>query len=104
MMNCKPASTPADTKLKLSLQDGKPLFDQDASFYCSIAGALQYLTQTRPDVAYAVNQACLYMHAPRDIHWNLVKRILCYLRGTLNQGLAITASATDQLTAYSDAD
>jgi histone deacetylase 1/2 len=104
MMNCKPASTPADTKLKLSLQDGKPLFDQDASFYRSIVGALQYLTLTRPDVAYAVNQACLYMHAPRDIHWNLVKCILCYLRGTLNQGLAITASATDQLTAYSDAD
>jgi hypothetical protein len=44
------------------------------------------------------------MHAPRDVHWNLVKHILCYLRGTLNQGLTISASSTNQVTAYSDAD
>jgi hypothetical protein len=100
MLNCKPTSTPADTKPKLSIHDGTPLSATDASFYRSIAGALQYLTLTRPDVAYAVNQACLYMHAPQDIHWHLLKRILRYLRGTLNQGLTISASSTTQLTAY----
>lgn len=36
----------------------------DGTFYQSITGALQYLTLTRPDIAYAVNQDCLYMHSP----------------------------------------
>jgi histone deacetylase 1/2 len=104
MSSCKPATTPADTKPKVSLHDGNLLPASDASFYRSIAGALQYLTLTRPDVAYAVNQACLYMHAPRDTHWTLVKRILRYLQGTLEHGISITASSPSQLTAYSDAD
>jgi histone deacetylase 1/2 len=70
MANCKPASTPAEATPKLSSTDGQPV--EDGTFYRSITGALQYLTLTRPDIAYAVNQACLYMHAPRDVHWNLV--------------------------------
>jgi hypothetical protein len=105
MSNCKPAPTPADTKPKLSITDGKLLKDKDASFYWSITGALQYLTLTRLDVAYIINQACcLYMHALRDAHWNLVKRILRYLRGTLNHRISIVTSSPDQLTAYSNAD
>lgn len=71
MANCKPASTPVDTKPKTSAESGT--LAADASFYCSITGALQYLTLTRPDIAYAVHQVCLHMHAPRDIHWALVK-------------------------------
>lgn len=52
MANCKAVATPADAKPKLSSDEG-PLF-QDSSWYRSIAGALQYLTLTRPDIAYAV--------------------------------------------------
>lgn len=102
MLNCKSTPTPVDTKPKLSLTEGA-LFN-DPTFYRSIAGALQYLTLTRPDLAYAVNQACLFMHAPREVHWGLVKRILRYLRGTLDNGLRISASPTTHLTVYSDAD
>ncbi|XP_066323819.1 uncharacterized mitochondrial protein AtMg00810-like [Miscanthus floridulus] len=102
MLNCKSAPTPVDTKPKLSLTEGA-LFN-DPTFYRSIVGALQYLTLTRPDLAYAVNQACLFMHAPREVHWGIVKRILRYLRGTLDNGLRISASPTTHLTAYSDAD
>ncbi|XP_062182142.1 uncharacterized mitochondrial protein AtMg00810-like [Phragmites australis] len=101
MANCKPASTPVDTKSKLSVHDGAPT--QDGTFYRSITGALQYLTLTRPDIAYAVNQACLHMHSPTDTHWNLVKRILCYLRGTIDHGINISASSSTELKAYSDA-
>jgi hypothetical protein len=77
MTNCKPVATPVDTKPKLSASDGKP-FD-DPKFYQSIASALQYLTLTRPELAYAVQQACLHMHAPRNVHWALIKRILRYV-------------------------
>lgn len=102
MNNCKPATTPIDTKQKLSAHD-KDL-ETDATFYRSITGTLQYLTLTRPDIAYVVNQACLYMHSPRAAHWNLVKRILRYLCGTINSGLRILASSTADLKACSDAD
>ncbi|XP_034570858.1 uncharacterized mitochondrial protein AtMg00810-like [Setaria viridis] len=79
MTNCKPTSTPVDTKPKLSANNGKPF--GDAMLYRSIAKALQYLTLTQPELAYSVQQACLHMHMPRDIHWNLIKRILWYVRG-----------------------
>jgi hypothetical protein len=73
--------------------------------YRSLAGGLQYLTLTRPDIAYAVQQACLFMHAPRDAHLALVKRILRYLRGTTHLGLRLHRhSPHHDLIAYSDAD
>jgi hypothetical protein len=66
--------------------------------------ALQYLTLTRPDIVHAVQQACLYMHAPREPHLNLVKRILRYIKGTLDLSMHLSRSSTTSLTAYSDAD
>lgn len=54
-MNCKPAATPIDIKNKLSA-DGPPT--DDVTSYRSLAGALQFLTMTRPDIAFAVQQAC----------------------------------------------
>ncbi|GJV45835.1 ribonuclease H-like domain-containing protein [Tanacetum coccineum] len=70
---------------------------------CSIC-ALQYLTFTRPDISYAVQQICLYMHDPRDPHFTALKRILRYVRGTIDHGLQLYVSSTSQLTAYTDAD
>ncbi|KAJ9562193.1 hypothetical protein OSB04_007353 [Centaurea solstitialis] len=101
MVSCNPCSTPADTKTKLAA-DGEPV--SDPTLYRSLAGALQYLTFTRPDIAYAVQQVCLFMHDPRLPHLNALKRILRYLKGTLSHGLHIKASAVDRLVAYSDAD
>jgi hypothetical protein len=59
---------------------------------------------TRPDIAHAVQQVCLYMHAPREPHLNLVKRILCYVKGSLDLGLRFHATPAASLTAYSDAE
>jgi hypothetical protein len=52
MSDCKPCSTPVDTQAKLS-EDDRPLV-ADATSYRSLTGALQYLTFSRPDMAYAV--------------------------------------------------
>jgi hypothetical protein len=62
MSNCNPCHTPADTKSKPSITDGKPI--ANAIEYQSLARALQYLTLTRPDISYAIQQVCLFMHAP----------------------------------------
>jgi len=87
MSDCHSTTTPVDCKSKLSASDGPPV--ADPSEYRSIAGALQYLTLTRPDLAYAVQQVCLFMHDPREPHLALVKRILRYVKGTVSSGLQI---------------
>ncbi|GJU15139.1 ribonuclease H-like domain-containing protein [Tanacetum coccineum] len=101
MLNCNPCRTPIDTEKKLG-PEGSPV--TDPTLYRSLAGSLQYLTFTRPDLSYAVQQLCLYMHDPREPHLNAMKRVLRYLRGTTDLGLQLFRSTTSQLIAYSDAD
>jgi hypothetical protein len=104
MQNCNPCVTPADTRSKLSATDGQRLSSAQATEFRSIAGALQYLTLTRPDISYAVQQICLFMHSPREPHVSLMKRVLRYLKGTLHYGLSLLRSTNTNITAYSDAD
>jgi len=101
MSECKPCSTPVDVHSKLSA-DGPPV--TDPTQYRSLAGALQYLTFTRPDIAFAVQQVCLFMHDPREPHLAALKRILRYLRGTLSLGLTMRRSSPTELVVYTDAD
>ena len=98
MTNCTPASTPVDAKGKVSTNSGKPV--PDPTLYRSIVGALQYLTLTHSDLACALQQMCLHMHDPKDVHWTLVKRILRYVRGTTSKGLQLRRSTTPTLVAY----
>ncbi|KAL8138142.1 hypothetical protein V2J09_004143 [Rumex salicifolius] len=66
MVDCNPCRTPVDTGSKLSHDSGPAVSDPTA--FRSLAGALQYLTFTRPDISYAVQQCCLFMHDPREKH------------------------------------
>nr|GEY50361.1 ribonuclease H-like domain-containing protein [Tanacetum cinerariifolium] len=50
------------------------------------------------------DQVCLHMHDPREPHFSALKRILRYVRGTLDYGLQLFSSSTSSLVAYSDAD
>ncbi|XP_026458745.1 uncharacterized protein LOC113359302 [Papaver somniferum] len=102
MTNCNPVATPVDTNSKLSATSGHVI--EDPTLYRSLAGALQYLTFTRPDISYAVQQVCLFMHDPWEPHMQALKRILRYLQGTLDHGLFLYATTLTGLTAYSDAD
>jgi hypothetical protein len=69
----------------------------DLTAYRSLDGALRYLTFTRPDIAYAVQQVCLHMHDPREPHLTAAKRILRYLQSTLNHGLLLCHASTSDL-------
>ncbi|KAM0982243.1 hypothetical protein ACFX2A_015487 [Malus domestica] len=102
MINCRPCSTPSKPHTQLLKDEGEPL--ADPTVYRSLVGALQYLTFTRPDIAYAVNYACQFMTTPTEAHFCLVKRILRYLKGTWQCGLTYSAQANMDLLAYSDAD
>uniref|UniRef100_J3MVH8 Integrase catalytic domain-containing protein n=1 Tax=Oryza brachyantha TaxID=4533 RepID=J3MVH8_ORYBR len=102
MSECHPTATPVDARAKLSASDGVPV--KDPTEYRSLAGPLQYLTLTRPELTYAVQQVCLFMHDPREPHLALIKRILRYVKGSLSAGLHISIGPLQSLTAYSDAD
>ncbi|KAJ0454172.1 putative RNA-directed DNA polymerase [Helianthus annuus] len=102
MHACNPVANPVDTKTKLSASAGK-LYD-NPSLYRSLAGALQYLTFTRPDISYAVQQVCMHMHAPHVDHWHALKRIIRYIKGTASYGLTLGHTRNPSLLAYSDAD
>ncbi|XP_043710497.1 uncharacterized mitochondrial protein AtMg00810-like [Telopea speciosissima] len=102
MSDCKPVLTPMTTTFKTSAAGGVPY--SNPTKYRSIVGALQYITLTCPDVAFSVNHACQYMHNPIEDHWTMVKRILCYLKHTVDYGLHITQCSSQDLQAFSDVD
>jgi len=77
-VECHSTATHVDTRAKLSATDGDPV--EDASQYRNLTGALRYLTLTRPDIAYAVQQVCLFMHDPREPHLAMIKRTLRYVK------------------------
>ncbi|KAI5348844.1 hypothetical protein L3X38_001731 [Prunus dulcis] len=92
---------PAHKNLITYKDDGKP-YSHPAQ-YRSIVGALQYLTFTRPDIAFSVNQACQFKHNPMESHVVAVKRILRYLKGTIDFGIHFQPGLLN-LQVYSDAD
>lgn len=101
MIRAKPIASPVSTHGTIFASKGVPLDDPT---YCrSIFGALQYLTLTWPDITFAVNQMCQFMHAPTESHLTAVKRILWLLKGTLDLGLHLRPGPL-RLVAYCDAD
>ncbi|XP_019190774.1 PREDICTED: uncharacterized protein LOC109185247 [Ipomoea nil] len=101
MSDCKPLITPAAVTKLVTPSEG--LFENPMQ-YRRIVGALQYLTITRPDLAYAVNRLCQLMHSLTVDHWALVKRVLCYIKGTLDFGLRLAPSSSTSIHAFSDSD
>jgi hypothetical protein len=101
MLTSKSAKSPSCPNTRLSLHEGDPLPDPHG--YRSLVGALHYLTFTRPDISFSVHQVCQYMSAPTTVHLAAAKRILRYLQGTLNHGIAFTPGPL-HLSAYTDAD
>lgn len=105
MQDAKPISSPMVSGLKLS-KEGSDLLP-DPSLYRSVVGALQYATIMRTEISYAVNKVCQFMSRPLESHWNAVKCILRYLKGTVNFGLQFRPIQTSDpalLRAFCDAD
>lgn len=65
MVNLKPCAILMDIKCDLSNQDEA---FSDFTLYQQAVGSLQYNTQTRQDVAYAMNKVAQYMRNPKLIH------------------------------------
>jgi hypothetical protein len=98
----KPISSPMSAAAPLSKLDGISM--TDPTIYRSTVGALQYLSITRPDIAFAVNKVSQFASDPCDVHWSAIKRILRYLKHTIMYGLLIKPRLSSQLVVFSDAD
>jgi hypothetical protein len=90
MCYCKAVGTPLSSLEKLSMYHGELLGPNDATNFWSIMGGLQYLMLTQLDLAFPVNKICQYLHAPTTLHLAVAKRILRYVKGTIDLGLRIT--------------
>ncbi|PKU87466.1 Retrovirus-related Pol polyprotein from transposon TNT 1-94 [Dendrobium catenatum] len=99
--DCSSAPTPITSSTSQPDPTAKP-FD-DPHLYRKIAGSLQYLSITRPDIAFAANRICQHMHAPTARHFQMLKRLLRYIKGSLNLGLPISPGNLT-LRTYVDAD
>ena len=104
MQDSKPVSTPADPSQKLvKAADGEECINQQQ--YQSIIGSLMYLSvSSRPDITYSVSTLARFSSQPNNQHWTALKRVLRYLKGTVNYGITYTRKNSKECIGYSDAD
>ncbi|XP_020259031.1 uncharacterized protein LOC109835462 [Asparagus officinalis] len=102
MNKCNTVNTPVAIEIKLSKEeDGRFM---DSTLFKSLVGSLRYLTITRPNITYGVGLVSRYMETLKESHWLVAKRILRYIKGTLNLGLFYAYDKNTQLAGYSDSD
>ncbi|CAM8930692.1 unnamed protein product [Rhodiola kirilowii] len=99
-MNCYPLTTPYNSSTHLYPNKGKP---QSQLEYAKVIGSLMYvMTCTRPDIAFAVGKLSRYTSNPSMQHWQVIHRVLRYLKGTMNLGL-VYSDFPSVIEGYSDA-
>ncbi|GKC32704.1 hypothetical protein Tco_1039998 [Tanacetum coccineum] len=91
-----------EIKDKLDLDQNGTLVD--ATKYRSMIGALMYHTSSRPDILHATCLCARYQAKQTEKYLKKVKRILCYLRGTINISLSYTKDSGFELIGFLDAD
>ncbi|XP_031280235.1 uncharacterized protein LOC116138690 [Pistacia vera] len=102
MNEAYPCSTPMAIGTRLFSGDSD-LFEQ-SSLYRSTIGALQYLILTRPDLSFPVNKLKQFLSAPITLQWQACKRILRYVKGTLDYGLHFQLTRSLYVECYAIAD
>jgi len=86
-----------------SQEEKEKLLDPEVS-YLSVFGALIFLANaTKFDITFPVNLLARYSSSPTRRHWNGVKHILRYLKGTIDLGLFYTNKGCVDLVGYADA-
>jgi hypothetical protein len=103
MENCNPVATPIESKLQISRE---PSTDNDLIKNCRILiGRLMYIMMgTRPDICFALSYLSRHQSNGNEELWKALKRILRYLKGTLDFKLIYEANKEIPLVGYTDAD
>lgn len=109
MADSKPVSTPCDINKRLTKEMCPVTLSEKEDManvpYQEAIGGLLYLTQgTRPDIAYTVNMLSKFNHNPGRQHWEAVKRVMRYLKGTLHAKLKFSKDGDSNIISYTDSD
>ncbi|XP_019413588.1 PREDICTED: uncharacterized protein LOC109325593 [Lupinus angustifolius] len=72
--------------------------------YRQIVGRLLYLTNTRPDLSFSIQQFSQFMAAPTMNHYKAMTRVLRYIKSIPGQGLFYLATSTVHLKGFTDSD
>jgi hypothetical protein len=102
MDDCKPTPSPFQSGVKLTSTCTSP--EVDATLYRQLVGSLLYLTHTHPDLSFVVGLVSQYMKTPHESHWKAAKRILHYVRGTVQFGIHYSSGGTPLLVGFTDSD
>ncbi|GKB81736.1 hypothetical protein Tco_0948631 [Tanacetum coccineum] len=99
-------SDPVDTPMvdRLKLDEDLMGIPVDQTRFRGMVGSLMYLTASRPDLVFAVCMCARYQAKPTKKHFEAIKRVFRYLKGTINMGLWYPKDNAMSLTAYADAD
>lgn len=99
---CSSVMSPLNPTQHLSPDQGELV--SDFSSYRRLVGKLNFLTNTRPDISFAVQHLSQFMASPRQPHWEAALHVLRYLKHNPGQGLFYNSSSNFNLAAYCDAD
>ena len=106
--DCKPVATPMDPSMRFSKDQCPQTTEEIAEMrkvpYLEAVGSLNYLAvATRPDISFSVSLLAQFMGNPGRVHWEAVKRVFRYLKGTRDWKL-VYGTEQDGLKGYTDAD
>ena len=101
-LGCKPVETPIVPNIKLLPSKDNEVKDKER--YQRLVGRLVYLSHTHPDIAFAISMVSQFMHACGQQHFDIVYRILRYLKGSPGRGLLFKGCGHLQVEAFTDAD
>ncbi|XP_061359687.1 uncharacterized mitochondrial protein AtMg00810-like [Gastrolobium bilobum] len=102
LTGAKPVSTPMEATIRLSQNQGEPCHEPAA--YRRLVGRLLYLTNTRPDISFAVQQLSQFVAHPMKPHFDAAMRVLKYLKGSPGKGIFFPSQNSLNLSGFADAD
>ena len=73
MNECKEMPIPLEQNAKLCSDDGTK--EVDGTLFHQLMGSLNYLTTTRPDIAYPISILSQFMAKPYESHWKATKNV-----------------------------
>ena len=102
MMASKPTGTPIEQNHKLREALGDKAVDKE--MYQRLVRKLICLAHTRPDIAYSISVISQFMHDPKEVHLQVIYRVLHYLKAHIGKGILFKKGSTINLAVYTDAD
>jgi len=102
MENCKEASTPIVTECYLDADETR--VDVDQTKFRQLIGSLLYLTASRPDIMFSVCLCAKFQAKPKESDYVAAKRILKYMKGTIEVGIWYPSEVSLNLVGYFDSD